>query len=69
MIATHVLVGISNVLKTGAAGAGFTWIGAAMTVVSLAVFVAWIGYAVFSRSSTMDAAAKLPFDEIDGGAR
>jgi hypothetical protein len=69
MIATHVLMGIGFVLKDGAANANFTWIGAAMTVLSLGVFLSWIGYALFSRSSTMDEAANLPFDEIDGGVR
>ena len=69
MIATTVLMGIANVLKDGAADAGFTWIGAAMTVLSLGVFIAWMGYALFSRSSTMNEAANLPFDETDGGVR
>lgn len=69
MIATTVLMGIANVLKTGAEGAGLTWIGVAMTVLSLGVFIAWVGYALFSRSSAMDEAANLPFDDMDGGVR
>ena len=49
--------------------AGFLWIGAIVTVLSLGTFVAWMAYAFLARSSSMEAAANIPFDlDDDGGA-
>ena len=62
------VMAIGFVLKDGAATASFSWIGGVVTVVSMTVFVAWMGYALFSRRSAMEAAANLPFDDDERGA-
>lgn len=60
------VMAIAFLLKDGAGHANFTWIGSAVTLLSVGVFVAWIAYALFSRSSQMEAAANLPFEDMDG---
>jgi len=66
---TVFLPAIAFILKEGASNAGFLWIGAIVTVLSLGTFVAWMAYAFLARSSSMEAAANIPFDlDDDGGA-
>lgn len=64
------MMAIAFVLKDGASAASYTWIGAVVTVICMAVFVSWIAYALFSRTESMERAANLPFDvdDPDGGA-
>jgi len=64
---TSILPAIAFILKEGANNANFVWLGAIVTVLCLGTFIAWMAYAFFARSSTMESAANLPFED-DGGA-
>jgi len=59
---------IAFILKEGAANVQHTWIGALVTFLCIAVFLAWAWYALDPRrQAELDRAARLPLDEDGGG--
>lgn len=69
MIPLQIVYAAKFVLKDGASQIQFGWIGAAFTLLSFAIFVAWVIWAYLpSRKQAMEEAARLPFDDQDGGA-
>jgi cbb3-type cytochrome oxidase subunit 3 len=69
MIAVVTVPAAKFIIEEGAHTVGLTWIGGVSTVLFLSTFVAWAIWAWLpSRRDAMDAAARLPFDDTDGGA-
>lgn len=69
MIPFETVYAAKFILKEGASQIQLGWIGAAFTLMSFAIFVAWGIWAYLpSRKQSMDEAALLPFEDQDGGA-
>lgn len=69
MIATFVIPAAKTVIEEGAQQVQYTWIGGVVTLLCMAIFVGWAVWAYLpSRRADMEQAARLPFDDTDGGA-